>query len=118
MAENVFELDKKNAQLNAEARREYQQELNDLRKVLSMPEGRRFVWYLLNDLTGIHYPSFSQNSMAMAANEGARTVGLKILTRINDADITFFAKMQQEYLSDLNSKKEIKKKEVEAKKEE
>lgn len=57
------------------------QDSEDLKAVLATTEGRRFVRGLLADC-GEHRTSFHTNAIQMAANEGARNVGLKLKARI------------------------------------
>jgi hypothetical protein len=57
------------------------QDTDDLKAVLATVEGRRFVRGLLADC-GEHRTSFHTNAIQMAANEGARNVGLKLKARI------------------------------------
>lgn len=82
-----------------EAKRRRQRELSDIRKVVSSPEGRRFV-YRIWGMCGIFRNSFSLNSNQTAFNEGRRDVGLAILNDVNKADRTAFSKMQSEAWSD------------------
>ena len=108
MAEqDIFSVDEQNKKLTAEQRRERQKEIEDVKSILKTPSGRRYFWRLLSKC-GIFRNSFSLNSNQTAFSEGKRDIGLDMLNEINEADITAFAKMQNEYLSALNSKKEIK----------
>ena len=105
--ENVFELEAESKKINAEQKRERLKEIDDLRKILKTPEGRRYLWRQLGKC-GIFRNSFNPNSNHTAFSEGQRNVGLALLIEINEADITAFAKMQNEYLSALNSKNQAK----------
>ncbi len=60
-------------------------ELADLRTVMALKEGRRFVWRLLNVKSGILTSSYAQNANDMAFNEGMRNVGLKTIRDIDEA---------------------------------
>lgn len=104
---SVFELEAERKKIAAEQKRERQKEIDDVRKILKTPEGRRLFWRLLSKC-GIFRNSFNPNSNLTAFNEGQRNVGLNLLNDVNEADITAFAKMQNEYLSVLSSKKEAK----------
>ena len=55
---------------------------------------------------GIFRSSFTLNSNQSAFNEGQQNAGLDILKDISEADGSIFAKMQNEYVSALKSKKE------------
>jgi hypothetical protein len=58
-------------------------ELTDFAHVMSTPQGRRFIWRLLDE-TGFQKSSFTGNS-ATFFNEGMRNVGLKIWADMNEA---------------------------------
>ena len=53
----------------------------DLRAVLSTPEGRRFAWSILS-ACGVYARSFTGEPLSSAFNEGRRSVGIEILERI------------------------------------
>lgn len=105
--ENVFETDKQNKEIAAEEKRVRQKEIDDVRKILKTPEGRRFIWRQLSKC-GLFRNSFTLNSNQTGFNEGQRNIGLDLLNDVNEADVAAFAQMQNEYLSALNSKKETK----------
>lgn len=58
-------------------------EINDLKKLMSMKEGRRFMWRLLSD-SGVYRTSFATNGLQMAHLEGQRAIGLMKLAEIMD----------------------------------
>jgi hypothetical protein len=62
------------------------QDAEDLKAVLSTQEGRRFVRGLLADC-GEHRTSFHTNAIQMSFNEGQRNVGLKLKSRIVQAEL-------------------------------
>lgn len=68
--------------------------LNDVRHVLSSVQGRRFVWRIL-DMAGVYRSSFTGNSSTFF-NEGARNIGLRVLSDVMDAKPEAFLQMQQE----------------------
>ena len=68
--------------------------LNDVRHVLSSVQGRRFVWRIL-DMAGVYRSSFTGNSSTFF-NEGARNIGLRVLSDVMDAKPEAFLLMQQE----------------------
>jgi len=107
MIEDIFNIEEQQKKLTDEQKRIRQKEINDLFKILKTPEGRRWCWRML-DKCGVFRNSFSANSNATAFAEGTRDVGLGLLRDINEADISAFAQMQNEYLSALNSKKQAK----------
>jgi len=76
-----------------------EREQSDLRKVLSTPEGRRFIWRLLGE-TRIFRGCFSLNGLEMANNEGKRDMGLFVLKDLLESHPDAFAQMQREAASD------------------
>ncbi|RPH41490.1 MAG: hypothetical protein EHM87_19595 [Burkholderiales bacterium] len=104
---DVFNIEAQNKKLSDEQKRARQQQIDDVKEILKLSAGRRYFWRLLGEC-GIFHSSFSPNSNQTAFNEGRREVGLGMLIDINAADFTVFAKMQNEYLSALNSKKQAK----------
>lgn len=69
-------------------------DLNDLRAVLAMREGRRYTWRQLSDC-GVFRSSFTGNSTTFF-NEGRRDVGLRLLADVMEAQPEAFLLMQQE----------------------
>lgn len=68
---------------------------NDLRVLLSTPNGRRFLGNLIFDPvallgggTGVNHATFSQSHVTMAAAEGARDVGLRLLACVEALDFS------------------------------
>lgn len=59
-----------------------EQEIADLKTVMSTPDGRRFIWALLG-VAGIYRTSFTGNSETFY-REGARNVGLRYLALIEE----------------------------------
>ena len=102
---DLFNLEKRNKKLTEAQRRAHQKEIDDVRKILKTPEGRRYFWRKMDEY-GIFRSSFNLNSNLSAFNEGQQNAGLDILRDISEADPSAFAKMQNEYVSALKSKKE------------
>lgn len=76
---------------------------NDLRAILSMPNGRRFLGNLIYDPaallgggTGVNHATFSQSHASMAASEGARDVGLRLLACIESIDFSLALQVRRE----------------------
>lgn len=59
-----------------------EREVNDLKSVMATPNGRRFVWRLL-EKTGLYKSSMTGNSQTFFL-EGQRNIGLYLLAQIND----------------------------------
>ena len=58
-----------------------QQEIGDLKWLMSSSRGRRIVWRLL-ELSGPFRLSFDTNAMKMAFNEGNRNLGNQLLNEV------------------------------------
>lgn len=76
-------------------------EVSDLKKIISIPEGRRFIWRILSD-AGIYQTSFTGNSTTFYL-EGRRSLGLEVLKDLMKAERTAFAQIQLEHFSEANS---------------
>lgn len=85
-------------------RRTRDRELEDIKKVLSTPEGRRFIWRLMGE-SGVFRSSFTGPAERTYFNEGQRDIGLLILKEVNNAKPSAFAQMQNESLSEAKDKK-------------
>lgn len=97
------ELEKKKA-IEDRNKRKIDRDLTDLKKVLSLVEGRRFIWRLLSD-AGVFRSSFNANALAMSFSEGNRNLGLVVLNEILKVSPASFTQMQREHISDLKSEK-------------
>ena len=103
--DNILDIDfvALNERLNKEQKQKRNRELNDLRKVLKTPEGRRLIWKRLCDAT-IFQSGFSTNALQMAFMAGERNQGLRLLTDITEVDDDAFYQMFREYISELRSR--------------
>jgi hypothetical protein len=72
------------------------QRVEDLKSVMSLPHGRRFVWSIL-ETTGLFRTSFTGNA-ATYFNEGMRNVGLKVVGDLSEHCPELYLLMQQEQL--------------------
>lgn len=77
-------------------------EVDDFKKVLSLPEGRRVMWKILSD-SGVFRSSFTGNSTTFF-NEGKRDIGLLVLGGVNAAGLGFLAQMQEEFANEQKQK--------------
>ena len=102
---DVFNIEEQNEKLTEEQRRKRSKEIDDVRKILKTPEGRRFIWKLWS-LSGIYRNPFNLNSNLQSFNSGRMSIGQELLIDVNEADVTAFAQMQNEHISALKSKKE------------
>ena len=84
-----------------------EQELNDLKTVMSTAAGRRFVWRILRD-AGIFRPSFvGGDALATAFNEGSRNHGLIMLGEIMSELPASYLLMQKEAVENEQKQKDI-----------
>lgn len=67
------------AAMEARLRREQQ----DLESILCLPQGRRMVWVII-ERSGVFGASYSPDTHAMAFTEGRRSVGLELMTFIQE----------------------------------
>ncbi len=71
-----------------------EQQRGDIKKILSMPEGRRLFWKYLSEC-GIYKSSMTGNNHTFF-NEGKREIGLKLLNDMMDVLPDAFIMMQKE----------------------
>lgn len=76
-----------------------EKENEELRKLLSYPIMRAFIWRLLEQC-GVYHTSFTGDSLTTAFNEGKRQVGLWMLTEMDEADKNSYSLMQSEQRTD------------------
>ncbi len=76
-----------------------EREIEDVRVLLAIPEGRRFIWRYLTECH-MYESSLSRDPLAMAAMEGERNIGLKLHADILATDPSVFLKMQMEKLQE------------------
>jgi hypothetical protein len=89
--------------MNSKEQREFlrrEQELSDLRTVMSLPEGRRYLWRILGEMN-IFSPCFSPEQ------EGARRQGLNILAEIQGNLPVSYLTMQKEAMDEQERQREI-----------
>lgn len=77
---------------DAKLRRE--QEANDLAAVLNIPEGRRYLWRLL-EFCGVYKTSFTGSSETFFL-EGQRNVGLRVVNEITTTHPEAYLLMMKE----------------------
>jgi hypothetical protein len=99
------ELKKKQEELELKRKKKREREKNDIKKLLKLPEFRRFVWRKWGEW-GLLKDTFTQNSNQTAYNCGQRLCALNLLADMNDADSKAFPQMQAEYISEQLSKKQ------------
>jgi hypothetical protein len=78
----------------------HRRHLEDFRKILDTPHGRRF-WLSLVERTGIFKVSFDNSGSITARNEGMRIIGLQLWADLEAIDgLQFHAKALQEAQQD------------------
>jgi hypothetical protein len=105
--------EKRQQEAQEKLERERKLRINDLKKILSTPEGRRTIWNELSRAKTFA-DCFSTNSLEMAKFCGQRLVGLSLLADIMEARSEAFYQMYTEEMS----KKKSEEKEGQTKQEE
>lgn len=77
-----------------------EKELRDLASILQEPQGRRFIWRLLEHCK--LFESIQKQSAEIHYLSGIRDIGLFILSEVNDADQVAFFKMMVESQKENN----------------
>ena len=80
----------------------------DLRSVLQTSAGRNVLWQMLEQ-ANVFGMSYTGDVNSTFFNEGARSMGNRLLIQIQQADAASFIKMQQEHLAKLEEEKRLKK---------
>lgn len=75
----------------------------DIKTLLKLPAFRRHCWDVW-ETTGIFRDPFAQNAMLMARECGVGSVGRTLLADVNDADVSAFAQIQAEAISDRKAR--------------
>ncbi len=88
-----------NEYLKEKERRRIERFLNDLRRVVKDPEGRRVVYSFI-EKTDPFRTSFSSDALEMARREGRKQIGLSIIQDLDAAKPGVFLQMNREYMSE------------------
>lgn len=75
--------------------KEYINLLDDIRKLSKLPQGRKFIWAVL-ELCDIYSDVFTGNSHTFY-REGRRSVGLELLAMLEEADPTIYPSLIMEH---------------------
>jgi hypothetical protein len=75
-----------------------EQEISDFNYLMSLPQGRRFMWRLL-EKAGVFRSSYSMNGLEMAFKEGNRNLGVMLVAEINEHCPGQYQKMIREQKS-------------------
>lgn len=76
-----FDDGEQNKAREAQEKKLIDRNISDLRRVMSLVEGRRFIWRVLQE-AGVYRDSFDTNALVMAKLNGERRIGTFILSRI------------------------------------
>ena len=82
------------------SKRKRNRELNDIRVVLSTPEGRRFIWRIITFVRIFKDAFFRGDTDTTLYNTGRKSVGLWVLDEVLYAKPDAFGQMQREHLSE------------------
>lgn len=85
------------------AKEETHQLLNGLLYTAAAPAGRRWLWHLLAS-AGIYSPSYADNALRTAYNEGRRSLGLEILNLLTEEAPEAYLLMQKEHADDYRNR--------------
>ena len=72
------------------------EEKDDLKKIMSLPEGKRFLWRMLSHC-GVFRSSVEHSGSMTYFNEGRRDVGLYLINELHAADSMALSKLMQEH---------------------
>lgn len=89
------DVEKRRKEIADDERRKLDREQSDLKKVLSLPEGRRLLWRLLAESSVFHV-TYAEETNRTMFNEGRRSLGLLFLHDILRAKPEAFTQMQRE----------------------
>lgn len=102
---DIFEENTKQKESDEKRKKRRIRELADIKKVLSIPEGRRFIWRMWGEC-GTFKASFTpKDTNHTMFREGQRDIGLALLEDVNIAAPLAYAQMKQEYISEIISEK-------------
>lgn len=82
--------------LSAMSKRKSERELNDLKRVLALPEGRRLIWRILSE-TKFFCSTFQQDPNFHAYIAGKRDIGVFLFAEISRLGPKVFEQMQNEH---------------------
>lgn len=101
MIDDIERIEKEEAEREERERREAvarEQRTKDLRELLSLPAGRRLLWWLINGQCGLHSGSFSSDALLMAYHEGRRSIGREVMQESQAADRDGYLLMLSEHM--------------------
>lgn len=87
-------------------------ELDDLRRILSMKEGRRVLWRYVGTANLMLTSFRGENTHNTAYQEGIKQIGRQMLADIDEADPDAYFQMRKEALEFEETRKQIKKNKI------
>lgn len=79
------------------------QRQEDIKSVLATPAGRRFIWALLDERSGVFGPSFAGEAPHTTAyREGVRSVGIELVKELQRVSPGQYVLMVAEQLEELD----------------
>lgn len=90
--EEIMDPEERQKKLEERSKQERERELNDIRKVLALPEGRRLLWRIM-----------SAAETFLASTTDKRIIGLMLFNDIMKVAPEVFLQMQREYKSEQES---------------
>jgi hypothetical protein len=100
---NADEIDSEENRKEAERLR--LRDISDLKKVLSLPEGRRYIWRVFGRCNTFRNPAVPKDNNATYINIGKADIGLSILEDIQNVGTEAYSQIRNEWLSEKMSKK-------------
>lgn len=85
------------AEERAEEKRLRLQRESDRHAIMATPEGRRFMWWLLDEVAGVDNGTFAGEALHSAYAEGRRAVGRELRTLLQaEAPASYLLMLQDE----------------------
>jgi len=89
-----------------EAKRVYDRRIDDLRWILSKPQGRRYIWWLFGHCGTFRTPYVPKDTNFTHINIGKGDIGRLILEDIQNVGSNAYAQMREECMAEQLKKKE------------
>jgi len=99
-----MELEERKKKIKEQQKKLRERDLNDIRKVLDIAEGRRLLWRILTDL-GDNFTNSFTGTRATDFNLGKQSVSQTIFRDVIEAKPEAFLQMHREYKSDAERRK-------------
>jgi hypothetical protein len=100
--------EKLNEAAKKESKRLFDRRIDDLRWILSKPQGRRYIWWLFGECGTFRSPAIPKDTNLTYINIGKADIGLALLADIQSVGSNAYSQLREEYLGELGSKKKEK----------